>query len=70
MVAASYFLQVQMFGLMKTCVQSPIHSMGGDAASHVLVVDSSSLLRQLLRLMTLQQDLTVVSVVLAARYKR
>ena len=39
MVAASYLLQVQKFGLIAACVQSPIRSMGGVATSHVVVVD-------------------------------
>jgi hypothetical protein len=60
MVAASYSLLVQMFGLLVACVQQPLRSMGGVATSHVVGVDSCSLLRQLFRLMTLQQDLTVV----------
>ena len=39
MVAASYLLQVQKFGLIAAFVQSPIRSMGGVATSHVVVVD-------------------------------
>jgi hypothetical protein len=68
MVEASNSLLLQMFGLMVASFQPPLHSMGSVEALHVLVVDSCQLLTQLLRLMTLQQDLTVVSVVLTDHY--
>ena len=65
MVAASYLLLVQTFGLVVACFQPPLRSKGGV----VVAVDFCSILRQLFRLMTLQQDLIVVSVVLVAHYK-
>jgi hypothetical protein len=70
MVAARYLTLVQTFGRLVACFQPPLRIKGGVASSHVVVVDFCSMLRQLLRLMTLQQDLSVVSVVLTAHYKQ